>query len=189
MSKLKHKNYFQIHIALSTHDFDGFTVKSLRNKLLQQNDEAILYAEDRRAIYRTLIAMVKCGVLHKKVALNPQQSTFHKTPLFNPINQVVKDKSKIMPNKMIDENSSVNFDTCSDRGSIKYLESQLKEYQISLMISVGESEEYKALFTHLPDMRSELEMLYMKSREKSSTLMGQITAINNVLSFCKSSTL
>lgn len=36
----------------------------------------------------------------------------------------------------------------------------------------------KALFANIPDMRSEHEMLYMKSREKSSTLMGQITAIN-----------
>ncbi len=189
MSQLKHKNYFQIHIALSTDDFDGFTVKSLRNRLLQQNDDAMLYAEDRRAIYRTLIAMVKNGELHKKVALNPQQSTFHKTSLFIPANPGVMDKPKIMPSKMVDESSSVNFDTCSDRSSIKYLESQLKEYQISLMISVGESEEYKTLFANLPDMRSELEMLYMKSREKSSTLMGQITAINNILSYCKNSTL
>ncbi|EGC7113263.1 hypothetical protein H9T43_002441 [Salmonella enterica] len=189
MSQLKHKNYFQIQIALSTDDFDGFTVKSLRNKLLQQNDEAKLYAQDRRAIYRTLIAMIKSGELHKKVMSNPQQSTFHKNSEFIPIKKEVINKSEVMSDKTVDENSSVNFDTCSDRGAIKYLETQLKEYQISLMISVGESEEYKALFENLPDMRSELEMLYMKSREKSSTLMGQITAINNVLSYCKSSVL
>jgi len=102
---------------------------------------------------------------------------------------MVINKPEILSDKTIDENSSVNFDTRSKRSSIKYLESQLKEYQISLMISVGESEEYKALFSNLPDMRSELEMLYMKSREKSSTLMGQITAINNVLSYCKNNTL
>jgi len=189
MSQLKHKNYFQIQIALSTDDFDGFTVKSLRNRLLQQNYEARLYAEDRRAIYRTLIAMVNGGELHKKVASNPQQSTFHKTSIFIPVHPMVINKPEILSDKTIDENSSVNFDTRSKRSSIKYLESQLKEYQISLMISVGESEEYKALFSNLPDMRSELEMLYMKSREKSSTLMGQITAINNVLSYCKNNTL
>lgn len=189
MSQLKHKNYFQIQFALSTDDFDGFTVKSLRNKLLHQNDEARLYAEDRRAIYRTLIAMVNSGELHKKVAPNPQQSTFHKTSLFIPEHTMAIKEPVILSDKKIDENSSANFDTCSDRSSIKYLESQLKEYQISLMISVGESEEYKALFAHLPDMRSELEMFYMKSREKSSTLMGQITAINNILSYCKSSDL
>ncbi|MFK3711748.1 hypothetical protein [Leclercia adecarboxylata] len=189
MSQLKHKNYFQIQIALSTNDFDGFTVKSLRNRLLQQNDEARLYAEDRRAIYRTLIAMINSGELHKKVAPNPQQSTFHKTPRFIPSYPMDIKEPEISSDKKVDENSSVNFDTCSQRSSVNYLESQLKEYQISLMISVGESEEYKSLFATIPDMRSELEMLYMKSREKSSTLMGQITAINNVLSFCKSSAL
>lgn len=189
MSQLKHKNYFQIQIALSSDDFDGFTVKSLRNRLLQQNDEARLYAEDRRAIYRTLVAMVKSGELQKKVASNPQQSTFHKTPQFVPSNMEVIVDEKIMPAQSVDKDSSVNFDTRSERNSIQYLESQLKEYQISLMISVGESEEYKALFANLPDMRSELEMLYMKSREKSSTLMGQITAINNVLSYCKNNFL
>ncbi|MDQ2127882.1 hypothetical protein R4I72_05390 [Leclercia adecarboxylata] len=189
MSQLKHKNYLQIQIALSTDDFDGFTVKLLRNKLLHQNDEARLYAEDRRAIYRTLIAMVKSGELNKNIASNPQQSTFHKTSLFNPALTMAIKEPEIMSDKKIDQNSPVNFDTCSDRSSIKYLESQLKEYQISLMISVGESEEYKALFANLPGMRCELEMLYMKSREKSSTLMGQITAINNVLSYCKSSDL
>lgn len=189
MSQLKHKNYYQIQIALSTDNFDGFTVKSLKNRLLQQNDEARLYAEDRRAIYRTLIAMVNSGELHKNVASNPQQSTFHKTPLFIPTHIMAIKESEILSDKNTDENSSVNFDTCSERSSIKYLESQLKEYQISLMISVGESEEYKALFANLPDMQSELEMLYMKSREKSSTLMGQITAINNVLSYCKRNTL
>lgn len=45
MSQLKHKNYLQIQIALSKEDFDGFTVKALRNRLLQQNDEAMLYAK------------------------------------------------------------------------------------------------------------------------------------------------
>ncbi len=189
MSQLKHKNYLQIQIALSTDDFDGFTVKSLRNKLLHQNDEAMLYAEDRRAIYRTLIAMVKGGELHKKVVSNPQQSTFHKTSLFIPIDSMVINEPEIMSDKTVNESSSVDFDACSDKSSMKYLESQLKQYQISLMMSVGESEEYKALFANLPDMRSELEKLYMKSREKSSTLMGQITAINNVLSYCKSSVL
>ncbi|HGZ0426613.1 TPA: hypothetical protein ACOC7F_004753, partial [Escherichia coli] len=79
MSQLKHKNYLQIQIALSKEDFDGFTVKALRNRLLQQNDEAMLYAKDRRAIYRTLVAMVKSGELNKNVVSNPQQSTFHKT--------------------------------------------------------------------------------------------------------------
>lgn len=189
MSQLKHKNYSQIQIALSTEDFDGFTVRSLRNRLLQQNDEAMLYAEDRRAIYRTLIAMVKNGELHKKAVSNPQLSTFHKTSLFTPVTSMEINESEIMIDKPVDGNSSVDFDTDSDRSSVDYLESQLKQYQISLMISVGESEEYKALFANLPDMRSELEMLYMKSREKSSTLMGQITAINNVLSYCKSSVL
>jgi len=189
MSQLKHKNYLQIQIALSKEDFDGFTVKALRNRLLQQNDEAMLYAKDRRAIYRTLVAMVKSGELNKNVVSNPQQSTFHKTSLFTPINSVDINEPVIMSYKTVDESSSVDFDTCSDKSSIKYLESQLKQYQISLMVSVGESEEYKALFANLPDLRSELEMLYMKSREKSSTLMGQITAINNVLSYCKSSVL
>lgn len=47
MSQLEHKNYLQIQIALSKEDFDGFTVKALRNRLLQQNDEAMLYAKDR----------------------------------------------------------------------------------------------------------------------------------------------
>jgi len=183
MSQLKHKNYSQIKIALTSEDFDAFTVKSLIAKLLHQNDDARCFAGNRKAIYRTLIAMVKSGELCKKVASNPRESTFHKTPVFAPEELLNISKLKELTESVPVLTNPID----TNERSIKYLASQLKEYQISLLASIGESEEYKTLFTTLPGMHLQLEELYIKAREKSSTLLGQITAINNVLSHCKSS--
>ncbi|TDX20277.1 hypothetical protein ACI51X_10575 [Pectobacterium versatile] len=182
MPQLKHRNYFQIQLVLSNQGFDGFTVNSLIEKLLQQSDEAKLVTTDRKAIYRTLRAMVERGELSKKISSNPQKSTFHKTSKFILINS----KSMEVTIQPVDTVPSVKIHSVSDKRSVNYLESQLKEYQISLLVSIGETEEYKTLFEALPDMRSELEDFYIKAREKSSTLIGQITAINNLLSHCKS---
>ncbi|EIK9884160.1 hypothetical protein LKW57_002142 [Salmonella enterica] len=182
MPQLKHKTYFHIQFALSCECFDAFTVKSLRDKLLQQSDEAKSCVDDRKAIYRTLIAMVKRGELCKKVATNPRDSTFHKTPKFTPVSSPDLLGTADVPDTV----SATHLHIERGQGSVKYLESQLKEYQISLLVSIGESEEYKTLFAALPTMSTELEDLYIKAREKSSTLLGKITAINNVLSHCKS---
>lgn len=182
MPQLKHKTYYHIQFALSCECFDAFTVKSLRDKLLQQSDEAKSCVDDRKAIYRTLIAMVKRGELCKKVATNPRESTFHKTSKFTPVSSPdVHGKAYLD-----DAVSTAHLQIEAGQRSVKYLESQLKEYQISLLISIGESEEYKTLFAALPAMSTELEDLYIKAREKSSKLLGKIAAINNVLSHCKS---
>lgn len=182
MPELKHKNYLHIQIALSCDSFDGFTAKLLRDRMLQQSDEAKSCVDDRKALYRTLIAMVKRGELCKKVATNPRYSTFHKTPKFTPVSSPAVHGTAYVADTI----SPAHLHIEPGQRSVKYLESQLKEYQISLLVSIGESEEYKNLFAALPTMSRELEDLYIKAREKSSTLLGKITAINNVLSHCQS---
>ncbi|HHQ4052862.1 TPA: hypothetical protein ACSP0P_003690 [Citrobacter freundii] len=182
MSHLKHKNYFLIKIAIGPDDFISFTVKSLVARLLQLNDDAKRLAGNRKAIYTMLVAMVRSGELCKKVATNPRESTYHKTPKFSSLEAC--DISKL--NEFSEPLSSIAKSSDENERTIKYLESRLKEHQISLMASIGESEEYKTLFTTLPDMHLQLEELFIRSREKSSTLLGQIAAINNVISQCKS---
>ncbi|EIW9594134.1 hypothetical protein E5D08_28360 [Klebsiella pneumoniae] len=177
MQQLNHKNYPYIQIALSSEDFDAFTVKSLRLRLAKQGAEGQRCSDDLKALYRTLVAMVKKGELYKKVADNPRNSTFHKTAKFPYLNSM---------SSVCSANSSLNMTTnisqeLADTGTIQYLENQLKEYQVSLLISIGECDEYKSILKSLPELQPKLDNIYMASRERCSTLLGKISAINNVL--------
>ncbi|WP_407289503.1 hypothetical protein ACHQJC_17200 [Raoultella planticola] len=177
MQQLNHKNYPYIQIALSSEDFDAFTVKSLRMRLAKQGDEAKRCSNDLKALYRTLVAMVKKGELYKKVAENPRNSTFHKTvefPYLNIINCLGSANSN-------QNNKKDTMQEVADTETIKYLENQLKEYQVSLLINVGECEEYKNILKSLPNLQPKLDSLYVASRERCSTILGQISAVNNVL--------
>jgi hypothetical protein len=65
--------------------------------------------------------------------------------------------------------------------AIQQLEKRLKESEVDLLTSIGESEEYMRLYRSFPEMKTHLESQYLQARENSSKLLGQIKAIKSVL--------
>ena len=65
--------------------------------------------------------------------------------------------------------------------AIQQLEEHLKQSEIDLLASIGESEEYMRLYQFFPDMKAHLESQYLQARETSSKLLGQIKAIKSAI--------
>jgi len=76
----------------------------------------------------------------------------------------------------------VNHKKSDNDNSAKQLEESIKQYQVDLLSSIGESEEYMRLYVAFPKMKTHLETQYHQARERSSKLLGQIKAIKNILS-------
>ena len=68
---------------------------------------------------------------------------------------------------------------------IQQLKERLKQSEVDLLTSIGESEEYMRLYQSFPEMKADLESLYMLARENSSKLLGQVKAIKSVLAHQK----
>ena len=61
------------------------------------------------------------------------------------------------------------------------LDQLVKTYQVDLLSSIGESEEYLRLHQTYPQLKAKLEPHYLKSRDVSSKILGKIRAIESVL--------
>jgi hypothetical protein len=69
------------------------------------------------------------------------------------------------------------------------LKKRAKKCHVDLLSSVGESEEYKALFQIYPSLRDALQPRYQDALEASSKLLGQLRAIEAALEYYQSQTL
>lgn len=72
-------------------------------------------------------------------------------------------------------------ETRKKSNAINQLEERLKQSEIDLFTSIGESEEYMRLYQSFPDMKVHLESQYLQARETSSKLLGQIKAIKSAI--------
>ena len=153
-----------------------FTVVQIRDEYLKVLPSPITPIEARKSVYRQLLRLVKISILTKNRNSNPQQTKYRVSQYFSRLNFKLttpyhqRNCPSQMPNKEIQDHQSVRF------------EEQLKQYQVDLMSSIGESEEYKRLYTVNPGLKALLEAQYHQARDKSSKLLGQIKAINTVIS-------
>lgn len=169
---------------LKKESFDSFTVIELRNKYMDESKEDLCASETRKFIYKQILRLVNLGLLEKKGIKNSQDSTYKKTSLFNQVSLEINSQplstartSQIQPSEVV----------VLESGTLKSLRKTLKEYQVDMMSSIGESEEYIRLFDTYPEMKDQLKSQYHLARERSSKLLGQIKAIETVISLQVSS--
>ena len=168
-----------LYHALTDQQFDNFTVLELRDVYLSRCKRKNTSDEARKLVYRQIFRLMRLGLLEKHPAESVRQTTYTKTKLFHqekirPRKEKIKPDSKPSP-KFIHK-ASGNDDV------ITKLEENIKQYQVDLLASIGESEEYMRLYETFPQMKTHLEIQYHQARERSSKLLGQIKALKNVLS-------
>ncbi|MFT4927554.1 MAG: hypothetical protein ACI8WB_003665 [Phenylobacterium sp.] len=159
--------------------FDHFTVLQLRDSYVLKIDQPIELSAARSIVYQQILRLSDLGLLKKKVADNPRKSTYSKTEKFHQA-QFITDTDNALPTS-----PQKNIDAAKvgkPQDAIKALKGKLNQYQVDLLSSIGESEEYMQLYKTLPDMKSHLEQKYHHARENSSKLLGQIKAVESVLS-------
>ncbi|MEZ8094497.1 response regulator [Photobacterium swingsii] len=169
-----------IYNILMDEQFDNFTVLQLRDIYLSSKETTINMVEARKIVYRQILRLLKLGLLEKNEAERQRKPTYTKTALF--YEAKLQPRVKIIQSEQaLSMPESIKQDVAEkSQNVIQQLEKKLKQYQVDLLASIGESEEYMRLYEALPEMKSHLEMQYHQARERSSKLLGQIKAIKTV---------
>lgn len=61
------------------------------------------------------------------------------------------------------------------------LQEELSQRRVELVASIGEAEEYQRLYNKYPALRAAVKEQYLESREKSTKLLGQLRAVESVI--------
>ncbi|MXR69573.1 response regulator [Shewanella sp. JBTF-M18] len=175
MSKPSIKINAQLYSILQDENFDNFSVTRLRDAYLAMSSTIEEPIEARKYVYRQIHRLVKKGLLLKKGTKNSKRIVYQKSELFFETKFIVQNTTAATANQNTSAPSTTNH-------AIRQLEERLKESEVDLLTSIGESEEYMRLYQSFPEMKAHLESQYLQARERSSKLLGQIKAIKSVLS-------
>jgi len=158
---------------ISAPNFDHFSAVELRAAYITlHHDKNMAPSAARRFVYAELIKLVKSGWLRKTVSKKKEITTYIKTSSFNSneITYIHAEESN--------DNNEVNptFSTIQES-----LRERLKKYKNELLMSYGESSEYKQLCNDFPDLYELLQPQYNDAREQNARLLGQIKAVENLI--------
>jgi hypothetical protein len=136
-------------------------------------------SETRKWIYRRIYKLVKSGFLEKRAGDSKAVLAFKQTDLIKSAN-IIETSNEHIGSLAIEK--SVPCPDAPDRtGVLRKLEERAKQYQVDLITSLGESEEYMCLYESFPSLKLQLEKQYHQARERSSKLLGQLTAIKTMI--------
>ncbi len=174
MSKDKIKLDAGLNSVLSRSDFDNFTVLEFRDAYLKIVDgKTMNKLEARLFVYRNVLRLLKKGFLKRIDAEDKRKIKYLKTVKFHEAS-LVNDE----------EPSSVNEygeQTSGDRGLLNKLTEKLQRYKLEMLSHVGESEEYKSLYSEFPQMKEVLQERYNNARDESSKLLGRVKALEMLI--------
>lgn len=163
-----------MHTILQDESFNNFQIKSLRDAYLTASTSGITVSKTYNFTYQQVHRLVKKGLLDKNVDPQSKETTYQKTTNFFQANFILQGPKK-------SESVVATHASKQKHNTIKQLEERLKQSEIDLLTSIGESEEYMRLYQSFPEMKAHLESQYLLARETSSKLLGQIKAIKSAI--------
>jgi len=158
---------------ISARNFDHFSATELRAAYITlYSDKNLDPSAARRFVYAELVKLVNNGWLRKTVSKKKENTTFIKTSSFN-ANEITYDAVE------------ASKDACQINSSANTIQNSLRErlnkYKNELLMSYGESSEYKQLCNDFPDLYELLQPQYNSAREQNSRLLGKIKAVENLI--------
>jgi len=151
-------------------NIDHFSAVEIRTAYLSiKRDEHLDPASVRRFVYEELLKLVKRGWLKKRTSDKKGVTRYIKTNMLEP------HSFKTVVNSHKDEGLG-----CVNSYS-KDLSSRLKEHNTELLEGVGELELYLTLWEQYPEMKNELKVKYIATKERNHILQGKINAIGELL--------
>ena len=179
--RLKLDRYLR-HILIDK-GLETFTISELTDQYLGTFKESsgtdLDPSEARKWIYRRIYKLVKSGFLEKLAGDSKAVLAFKQTDLIKSAN-ITETTNEHIGSLVIEK--PVPCPEASDRtGVLHKLEERAKQYQVDLITSLGESEEYMCLYESFPSLKPQLEKQYHQARERSSKLLGQLTAIKTMI--------
>lgn len=151
-------------------NFDRFTTSDVRSAYLAlKNDPTLDPIIVRRKVYAELLKHVKKGRLKKLISNKKGLTSFSKTDLF------YEQKSHIQTT------DDTSIDNTFESNKKQKLTSKLKHYKSELLLSIGEAEAYKELYSEFPELVDEIQPQYNEARDKNTRILGKIKAIESLL--------
>jgi hypothetical protein len=159
---------------LLTESFNNFTVLELRSAYLAiVKDPLLNTVEARKFVYRHILRLEKKGLLERKYSEKRDRTYYTKTKQFSSDKFWSSDKPQDTSKPPVEEEKHV--------GVKKDLISQLNQYRLELLTSIGETDEYKALCKKFPQMTEDLQERYNHARENGSKILGRIKALESII--------
>jgi hypothetical protein len=158
---------------ISAPNFDHFSAVELRAAYItMHSDKNLIPSDARRFVYAELVKLVNNGWLRKTVSKKKEITTFIKTSLFN-IDKIIYS----LPEESTENSQQIS----ANKPLHESLRKRLSQYKNELLISYGESNEYKKLCDDFPDLYELLQPKYNSAREQNSRLLGQIKAVEKLI--------
>lgn len=159
---------------LTARNFDNFTTSEVRSSYITlKNDPSLDPVVIRKKLYAELLKLVKKGWLVKKSTNKKGRTRFSKTKQFDAdylaslqVTQPLKAK--------LEEKTHIN------------LVAKLNHYKADLLLSIGESEAYKELYSEHPELIEEIQPLFNTAKDNNTRILGKIRAIEALLEHNKS---
>jgi hypothetical protein len=160
-----------------------FTVTGLRDHFINSYHRIVGKeldpGEARKWIYRRIYKMSASGYLDKIYSEDGSISEYKLTTKFYDVE--LKDASHCHFDTLSEPQKLSPSRSVATEKILGSLKDKAKQYQVDLNASISETEEYKTLYEAYPSLKTELETQYELSRNKSSKLLGQLTATKNII--------
>lgn len=163
--------------VLTLSDLDNFTVLEFRAAYMAQ--PGCMNMDKTRAqrfIYSQLTRLQKNGLLKRTEAKTSKKIRYQKTELFYEVRLLPRAAEQKSTTTLASEIVPEAQDQLR-----QYLVDKLKKYELELLTSMGESDEYKALYSEFPQLKNQLQERYNKAREYCSKLLGRVKAIETLI--------
>jgi hypothetical protein len=175
----------EFYSVLIEGNLNNFTVMELRDAIIREcKDERDMTLRDyHKRAYREVLRLLTAGLLEKSKDIS-EFARYKKTPLFVASvfkQRVTGDRGPKQPKQPTQVEHGAPSLPVKDLCIRDELDQLVKTYQVDLLSSIGESEEYLRLHQTYPQLKAKLEPHYLKSRDVSSKILGKIRAIESVL--------
>lgn len=123
----------------------------------------------RQFVYRNMKRLIQTGEL-EKIGPDGGWQKYRFTESFNA--RLASNVPLISGQPIVPEASNI----CGN------LTERLNQQKLELLTTMGEAEEYDAIYKELPEMRGQIQSLYNDSRDRCSKLLGKVKALENLIS-------
>lgn len=163
--------------ALSTLVNREFTVHDLTDAYL--NDPASLHDSKKAArqfVYRNMLRLIDNGDL-TRIVVDSGWPQYRLTPQF-----LIK-----LPKPTVPKSAAAASEASPTKAPIvkdsprQSLQERLNRHKLEMLSAMGETEEYDAICSEMPELRDDVQPLYNQSRDKCSKLLGRVKALESLL--------
>lgn len=179
----------QLHSLLCDHFSREFTTRQLRDAYAALLPPSSFRLADVRVyVYEQIRRLIRVGWAEMAVQRQKRGQVFRMLEMPQRLQLVLVDGNFSLAVDPLEAPADEGRETPCPVPSSKEgqddqarLQAMLKETQLDLLSSLGETERYKQLFEEIPHLKGRLEGVYLEVRDRSSKLLGHVRAIENTL--------